>query len=164
MAEFIAFKLYGRDFRYYDDTRIECEFRNVRNNWRPMGISNCKLYKIIQFNIDKKSHKMMLHRVIYYVHNQDWDIYDNSRDNCIDHIRHTAGEPLDNSITNLRVVTNHQNTFNTNAKGYFWDKLTKKWRAKIHINGRTINLGLFSIESDARDAYLKAKNIYHIIN
>jgi len=165
MAEFIAFKLYGRDFRYYDDTRIECEFRNIRNNWKPVAISiHSKFYKRIQFMIDKKKYNMKLHRVIYYVHNKEWDIYDNSKNNCIDHINHTAGEPLDNSITNLRVVTNQQNTFNRNAKGYYWDKRSKKWRAVICVNGKIIHLGYFKIESDARDAYLTAKNIYHIIN
>ena len=163
MCAFIPFKLYGKDFRYYDEERIECEFRNKHNDWRPMTITNQdKNYKIIQFNIDKKHHKMRLHRVIYYAHNQDWDIY-NTKNNCIDHIHHPVGEPLDNSIANLRVVTNQQNGFNRNVKGYSWDKVYNKWKAKICINGKNIHLGYFDNELDARDAYLDGKAIYHII-
>ena len=165
MTDFIAFKLYGKDFRYYDDTRIDYEFRNIRNNWKPVAISiNCKIYKIIQFYIDNKKYQMGLHRVIYYVHHPEWDIYDGSKDNYIDHINHTAGEPADNSITNLRVVTKQQNSFNTNARGYSWEKRFKKWRAEICVNGKSIYLGMFSIESDARDAYLNAKATYHIFD
>jgi len=164
MTDFIPFKLYGRDFRYYNEERIESEFQNKINNWKPMAISiHKKNYRKLQFRIDKKKYMMLLHRVIYYVHNQDWNIYDNSQDNCIDHIHHTTGEILDNSISNLRVVTQQQNTFNKNGKGYFWDKQNQKWQAQIRINGRAIYLGYFKIESDARDAYLAGKAIYHII-
>ena len=33
----------------------------------------------------------------------------------------------------------------------------------ITLNNKTINLGLFDNENDARNAYLEAKKIYHVI-
>ena len=49
----------------------------------------------------------MLHRVIYYFHNQEWDIYHSYLDNSIDHINENK---TDNRIENLRVVNNSQNS------------------------------------------------------
>jgi len=108
--------------------------------------------------------KMYLaHRVIYYLHNQDWDIDDSRRDNSIDHI---DGNKQNNSIENLRVVTHSQNQWNryhTKCKGYYWDKSNKKFQAYIYVNSKNIHLGRFHLAEDARNAYLDAKKIYHII-
>ena len=163
MCEFIPFELFGKKFRYYNVERIESEFRNVEGNWKPMTISNEGNYKRICFNIEKKKYRMKLHRVIYFVHNPDWDIYDSSPDNFIDHIEHQDGVPLDNSIGNLRVVSKQQNQWNTNAKGYTWHIQRQKWQAQIAINGYRKYLGCFDNECDAHDVYLAAKALYHII-
>ena len=37
----------------------------------------------------------------------------------------------------------------------------KKWHAQIKLNGKSIHLGYFDKEEDAKNAYLKAKLIYH---
>jgi hypothetical protein len=61
-------------------------------------------------------------------------------------------------------VTNQQNHFNeTKAKGYCWHKPAKKWMAYIRLNGKGKNLGYYDTEDEARQAYLDAKKIYHII-
>ena len=70
---------------------------------------------------------------------------------------------IDNSSENLRVLTSQQNQFNRNAKGYTWDKVRKKWYAKIMIDRKTVNLGRFTKEEDARAAYLEAKERLHLI-
>jgi hypothetical protein len=70
----------------------------------------------------------------------------------------------DNRVENLRLVTHQQNTFNTSAKGFYWNKQKNKWRAQIFINGKSIHLGLFVLEAEARAAYEAAKLVYHIIN
>jgi hypothetical protein len=163
MAEYIPFKLYERDFRYYSVDRIDSEFQNITGNWRPIKFSNERIYKCIQFRVDGKKYNMRLHRVIYYAHNQEWNIYDNSKNNYIDHICHQDGVPLDNSITNLRVVNHQQNNFNRNCKGYYFDKECNKYRSRIKLNGKTKFLGLFDTADEARNAYLEAKKIYHII-
>jgi len=58
-------------------------------------------------------------------------------------------------------LTQQQNNCNRNAKGYYWDKAKKKWRARIKINGKQKSLGYFKKEEDARQSYLKGKEIYH---
>lgn len=67
----------------------------------------------------------------------------------------------DNRIDNLRIVTHQQNKFNSNAKGYTWNKGSNKWRSQIKLNGKTIHLGYFNTEEEAHQSYLKAKKIYH---
>ncbi len=70
----------------------------------------------------------------------------------------------DNRISNLRIVTNQQNQFNrSDVKGYTWNKRDQKWKAYLKLNGKYIHLGLFKTEEEARQSYLEAKKIYHII-
>jgi len=99
-------------------------------------------------------------RLIYKAHNPEWDITDNSDTNYIDHIDRNS---LDNRIENLRVLTNQQNTFNREAKGYGWKSDKNKWRAYIKVDYNYIHLGYFTEEADAKQAYLTAKEKYHIM-
>jgi hypothetical protein len=125
-------------------------------------ISSYKIgYKYIALVINGKRKRIKLHRLNYYAHNQDWDLFDSSKNNQIDHIDRN---PSNNHISNLRVVTNQQNNFNrSNVKGYYWYKPRNKWRSIIILNGKTKHLGLHDTEEDARKTYLEAKKIYHII-
>ena len=113
-----------------------------------------------------KTKNYILSRVVYKAHNPEWDITDGS---CSNHIDHINVNSLDNRIENLRVLTQHQNMFNkvnrngVKIKGYHWDKVNNKWMASIRINNKTKNLGRFTEEADARQAYLTAKEKYHII-
>ena len=57
-----------------------------------------------------------------------------------------------------------QNSFNQKrAKGYYFHKKAKKWKSQIKLNGKLKHLGLFESEQEAHQAYLKSKEIYHII-
>jgi len=86
-------------------------------------------------------------------------------DNSTQHIDHIDGCRLTNCVSNLRVVTQHQNNWNmTKAKGYSWNKHAQKYQAHIKLNNKKIHLGYFATEDEARAAYLAAKQIYHIIN
>ena len=154
----------GTKIKYEDGElwRLFCPSgRGVLKNpyWRLMKQSNTnKGYKKVYIG---KNYQV--HRVMYYIHNPEWDIDDSRRDNSIDHI---DGDKQNNSIENLRVVTNAQNGWNnshTKCKGYYWDKKNKKFKAHIKVNYKQIHLGCFDLESDARNAYLEAKKIYHII-
>lgn len=78
------------------------------------------------------------------------------------YIDHIDRNPLNNNVSNLRIVSHQQNTFNTNAKGCSWHKARNKWRSEIKLNGKYIHLGLFNTEEEARNAYLTAKEKYHI--
>ena len=115
-----------------------------------------------KFSFEKsKVTSIYKHRLVFYAYNPDFDIFLRSTtENMIDHIN---GNPLNNSIENLRVVTHQQNHFNQKrSKGYCWDKKSKKWSSQIQINRKKKHLGLFETEEEAREAYLKSKPLYHL--
>jgi hypothetical protein len=164
--EYIPFTLHKRECRYYNDDRIEIKFVGKTNSiWRPLTITpnHDGLYKKIMIRVGNKQISMLLHRVIYFVYNQKWDIYDSNLNNSIDHIKHEIGMPLDNSIGNLRLVSHQQNHFNRIAKGYSFNKQLKRYEAYICVNYRKIGLGFYDTADEAHNAYLEAKQIYHII-
>jgi hypothetical protein len=110
---------------------------------------------VCQLYVDKKQYSVKSYRLAWYLH------YGHLPINFIDHI---DGNPSNNKIENLRDVTAQQNQWNqTKAKGYCWDKSAKKFQAQISINREVKFLGYFNTEQEARNAYLKAKEIYHII-
>jgi len=108
-------------------------------------------YKIVTLN----SKKYKAHRLIWIYHNGDIQ-----QDLQIDHIN---GIRDDNCISNLRLVTHQENNFNTNAKGYYWNKKDNKYTAQIVINGESKYLGQFINKNDALNAYLLAKEEHHKI-
>ena len=151
----------GREMLVNEDDNYDIKILSTSlvPKWNKLAIgtrTGTRGYKLISINNKRKS----LHRVIYYAHNQDWNIHDSSKNNFIDHI---DGDITNNDIRNLRVVTCQQNNFNTRAKGYTWCKRDKKWRARIKLNRKEIRLGYFDTEEEARNAYLEAKKKYHIM-
>ena len=105
------------------------------------------------------SKQMKHHRVVFYAHNQDWDIHDSSQLNLIDHKDQNR---QNNNSDNLRVATKQQNNWNMkNVKGYYWKPTLKKYQAFIHLNNKPKYLGLFATEEMAHLAYLIAKEKYH---
>jgi hypothetical protein len=86
--------------------------------------------------------------------------YGNVDFEMLDHINRIK---TDNCIDNLRISNTQKNAFNTNAKGYYLDKETNKWRASIGIDGKKIHLGRYNTKEEAKNAYLEGKKKYHII-
>ena len=80
-------------------------------------------------------------------------------DNPTQIIDHIDRNKTNNNVVNLRIVTNQQNQFNTNSKGYTFAK--NKYEARIFISGKKIYLGYYKTEICARLAYLTAKSHYH---
>jgi hypothetical protein len=108
-------------------------------------------YRTISFN--KK--RYLVHRFIYILHY-----------GCIDglFIDHIDGNTKNNKIENLRAVTHQENHFNhTRAKGYSYNKKLGKYSAQIHKDGIKNHLGYFDTPDEAKNAYKKAKEFYHII-
>lgn len=104
-------------------------------------------------------------RSLSYIYNILWDKeHGNKGDLILDHINHNS---LDCRLENLRLVTKTQNQYNRRStinsaskyKGVSWDKARNLWRAQIKRNGKTKNLGLYSLELDAKIAYDKALEI-----
>jgi hypothetical protein len=156
-------ELYGRKVRVYDEKHIEMEYRMVKDNWRRVKLQKSgNGYYYFSLTGEGKDHKITVHRLVFYAHNPSWDIYHNPRDNVIDHINN---EPLDNRIENLRNVSHQHNHFNRpKSKGYSFHKRDKKWMATIKVSKKCIHLGCFDKEEDARNAYLTAKEKYHVID
>ena len=80
--------------------------------------------------------------------------------NEIDHINRNR---TDNRICNLRNVTQQVNVWNNNSKGYTYRKQRKKYQAQIGVNYNVKYLGLYDTPQEARQAYLNAKQKYHVI-
>jgi hypothetical protein len=94
-----------------------------------------------------------------YGHHFAWYmIYDNVEFDLLDHINQDRS---DNRICNLRISNHQQNRFNSNTKGYTWNK--NGWESYIKFNGKQTYLGRYKTEEEARQAYLLAKEKYHII-
>ena len=155
----------NRRFKMIDgEIRIR-EFNNKgeetkKEIWKLIKFSISRGYHKCNIRISGKDRQFKKHRLMYKLHNPDWDILDSSRDNCIDHIN---GDRLDNRIENLRVVTHQQNNWNRlNVKGY---RLTAEGnhQAYIYLNDKKICLGTYSTKEQAHQAYINAKLIYHII-
>jgi hypothetical protein len=103
----------------------------------------------------KKCATLFLHHFAWYC------VYGNCDTEQIDHIN---GIKNDNRICNLRAVNNMQNQWNRNdMKGYWFRKDRQKYQALIAFNGKKKCIGHFDTEQEARQAYLNAKEKYHII-
>lgn len=77
-------------------------------------------------------------------------------------VDHIDRDPSDNRVCNLRLVTCQQNSFNTNAKGYSKNRY-EKYEARIKVNGVLEYLGIYATPEEARNKYLEAKKIKHVI-
>ena len=86
----------------------------------------------------------------------------------VDHIGGSETK-RDNRKSNLRIVTKQQNGMNhkphgnnTSGKsGVYYDAHAKKWRARIYVNSKDINLGCFITKEKAIQARLEAENKYY---
>lgn len=84
----------------------------------------------------------------------------------IDHIDHDG---LNNSKSNLRVVSKSQNSMNqrkrinnkSGFRGVYIHKQINKFHAQIKTNGKRVSLGLFDKAVDAAIAYNKAAVMYY---
>ena len=124
--------------------------------WYLLKGSMCLGYR--QVRINKKSYQY--HRLIYKLHNPEWDMDDEPRKNQIDHIDRNK---LNNNITNLRVVSHQQNQFNKNCKGYCYDKRHNSYRVQITINGEKKH---YTVKTEDEAILLRAelKKKYHKID
>jgi len=145
-------KLDKYELYYWYDNNSRGKLKNPY--WRKKILSNCKGYLHTAIN----NKYFQFHRLVYFAHNQNWDINNSSRNNSIDHIDRN---PLNNNISNLRVVNHRENMINRdsvdNAKGYYYNKHAKKYQAYIRLNYKSINLGLYDTEIQASNKFQKVK-------
>ena len=103
---------------------------------------------------------------LHYAHRLAWFyVYGVLPDLQIDHI---DGNKSNNCIENLRLATNQENSQNerkarnksrVNLLGVC--RKGKKYKAQIKVKGKTINIGYFTNEQDAHEAYVRAKRQLH---
>tara|TARA_R110002126_G_scaffold10115_1_gene45510 strand:- start:617 stop:1087 length:471 start_codon:yes stop_codon:yes gene_type:complete len=149
-------KYFTEHVRCYADGRVERTYiRRKIPKWRLVKLTPCPRGA---FQIEISKRQYLVHRIIASCF-LNLDI-----ENLKDVVDHRDGNPSNNCIENLQVTTHQGNMWNmTRAKGYSWHKQHKKWEAYIGVNGKVIHLGLFDTEEEAREAYLAAKLIHHII-
>ena len=91
-----------------------------------------------------------INRQQYVAHRLIWKLHtgEDPGELEIDHINHNR---LDNSWSNLRLATSHQNSQNKIAKGI--RRSRDKWRVEIQVARKKINVGTFTCPLIARLAY-----------
>lgn len=103
--------------------------------------------------------EFLAHRLAWFWMTKEWPKAE------IDHIN---GDKADNRWVNLREANRSQNKANTRSwlnsasgmKGVHRHPGTRKWRASIQVNGKTLHLGYFEDASEAKEAYERAA-IHH---
>jgi hypothetical protein len=126
----------------------------------PIKFSDKDGYNICNITINGRVTMLREHRLVWKLAYPNWDIFDSSQDNFIDHKNRNR---RDNRLENLHVVNHQQNNWNRDAKGCYFDKRRGNWQAYIKINGVQKHLGRFSTEEEAHASYLEAKKKYHPI-
>lgn len=83
-------------------------------------------------------------------------------------VDHIDGDKLNNNISNLRLASSHEQTYNTRGhgktsqyKGVSFNKAAGKYFSRIMIRGKEIWLGSFDSEHLAHISYKLASEKYH---
>jgi hypothetical protein len=143
----------------YDETTGIFKNRTTRshNSLKGSTVGSFDKDGYVQIGIGKR--KFKAHRLAWLYVFGEWPSLD------IDHIN---GVRNDNRISNLRVVSKAQNQQSrfaaqkNNRTGYPGVSVFQKYyRARIHVNGRELHLGLYKTPELAAEAYLNAKVQYH---
>ena len=117
---------------------------------------NSKGYHMINIYLGRGSDRVMHTK---YTHRLVAEAFIENPDNlpCVDHI---DGDKTNNRASNLRWCTNRQNisyhymdTGTSKHTGVCWYKALRKWHAQISIDKKTIHLGYFENEEEARAVY-----------
>jgi len=120
--------MFGNMFKYENDLFYKIDKRTKK--WSCCNYLKPSKKGYIRVRVNDKP--MGLNRLVYFFHHPDWDIFDGSKENEIDHINENK---LDNNIENLRVTNHSENMQNrTNykgkpVKGVSFDKKQNTWRA-----------------------------------
>tara|TARA_R110001592_G_scaffold332852_1_gene616479 strand:+ start:89 stop:553 length:465 start_codon:yes stop_codon:yes gene_type:complete len=143
----------------YEDNKL-FRFNKKIKTWTDCSCLSADKNGYYRIKINNKMFKT--HRLIYKLHNPEWDIYDTTTNNLIDHIDRNK---QNNNIDNLRVADIKLNNRNVIGKGYCFNNKCpiRPYEARIVVNNKDIKLGWFKTEEEAHEEYLKAKLEIHKI-
>jgi hypothetical protein len=129
----------------------------TRRGCRKGSVAGCKMrHGYVAIRLDDTLYTA--HRLAWRYVNGEWPAEQ------IDHINR---DRADNSIANLRSVTNAENAQNQRARanksGFAGvRKENNKWLAEIKVNYKPIRIGLFETPEAAHEAYVAAKRKFHV--
>lgn len=139
-------------------SKRSCSIFNSRfSGKRAGGIAEIKGKKYRHLRIQNRNFRAS--RIAWAMHYGKWP------ENQIDHI---DGDSLNDAIHNLRDVTCQENLKNrllrknnkSGCPGVSWDSEYSKWRARIGVDGKKINLGRFEDLESAIAAKKQAEREY----
>ena len=152
-------EMFGCRFKYEEDKLFRLDKRSKR--WTCCSDRRALRRGYIQVRVNGKT--MSLHRLVYYFHNPEWDMTDDSHDNSIDHINQIK---TDNRIENLRVVNNSQNNQNKThyggrpIRGVCYCKRDKRWKAQWNQDGKR-RCKYFDSEAEALACRREMVKLHH---
>jgi len=118
---------YEKKYSVSKDGRIfSLDYRGTGRTQELSPIKAGKGYHQVGLYKNGKIKRFLVHRLVAQAFLDDWD-----PELEVDHIDMNK---TNNCLSNLRMVTRSQNLQNTNAKGVYFYKNCKKWRAELCIN------------------------------
>ena len=157
MNDFKEIELFGNHLKVFEDGKILVKRHYNRDEFYEKKCSNVNGYLQLQLTHKYKHKKYYIHRLVAFC------FLELDLENPKSQVDHIDRNTQNNLVSNLRLVSNQENQFNRNVKGYSYSKKNKKWIAEIMVDYLKIYLGSFDNEEDARQAYFVAKEKYHII-
>jgi hypothetical protein len=126
---------------------------------KPVGSKNTSGYLQVQFTLDERTYRRLVHIVIWAIQTGEWPLHQ------VDHENHRRD---DNRWQNLRAATHGENMRNLGGRsggsskivGVYFDKASGKWRAQIRADGKLQHLGVFDIEEEAIRARKTAEIVF----
>lgn len=122
----------------------------TKNQVKEGGVAGFKSARgYLSLELNTKTY--LLHRLAWLYVYGNWPVGD------IDHI---DGNPLNNTIKNLRDVSTRDNCNNRKSHrigqlvGTTYVKQNNNWKSRIQVNGKTIQIGTFNTQKEAHEAYL----------
>lgn len=76
---------------------------------------------------------------------------------------HLDRDCLNNTKKNLQIVTQQENSFNAEVKGWYATTDSAKFQSMIKVNGKNKHIGVFLTKEEATKAYRETKKKLHRI-
>jgi len=151
--------MFGNDFKYENNLLYKKNQRTKK--WNCCNYLTPKDNGYISVWVNDR--KFYLNRLVYFFHNQDWNIYDISKENEIDHENQNK---LDNNIENLRITNRSENSQNRThyggklIKGVYFDKTNNRWLAYWSENKKR-KTKTFKTEEEAIECRNEMVELYY---